>query len=453
MLPTEHSLTALTDYVRATDAHARHRLPLLEHAERVLSGDEPASDCQRRDLAGRLERWRYQQLNERGGALTADDRRLCDALDLAANELAGRAPRAPRATRDAVRDPSLDGDPLAEAVDWLDSGAGNDELAQRAAEWTDERFSDVSHAHRRLGARRRMLLYAPLYLSSHCVNHCAYCGFRYPQPIRRRHLTLDEALHEAGVLQRRGFRHILLVAGDFPRLTTPDYFVAIASALSARGFDPAVEIAPQPTEVYAQLVAAGACGVTLYQETYDTALYARYHPRGSKTSFDWRIEGLERAAEAGMGRLGLGVLLGLADPRADLIAMMRHAAYLRSRFPDRTLAFSLPRIREAPEGFEAHCAVDDELFVRLYCVLRIAFPDAELVLSTRETASLRNRLARICITQMSAGSCTVPGGYQPSETEMRFGGQFPICDRRSPAQVAAWLEEAGFRLQWHLAGA
>jgi 2-iminoacetate synthase len=295
-----------------------------------------------------------------------------------------------------------------------------------------------------------MLLYAPLYLSNYCINHCVYCGFRHPNLVPRKHLSVAEAVREAEILMDRGFRHILVVAGDFPRMTTTEYYVSILRELRARGVTPAIEIAPQSTAAYAALVEAGAAGLTLYQETYNEALYALYHPRGSKTSYDWRLEGLERSAEVGMQRIGLGILLGLADPREDLLAMIRHACYLKARFPDRTLAFSLPRIHGAPAGFRVPFPVDDDTFLRMYCALRIAFPDAELVLSTREPAALRNRLAAICITQMSAGSCTAPGGYEESEGETRAGEQFPVCDQRTPAEVAACLDSAGFEPVWRL---
>jgi len=355
----------------------------------------------------------------------------------------------------------------------LDRDVSLEELAGRAAALTLEHF--VRPSHPAVGGmcdsrtppprstRRRMLLYAPLYLSSYCVNHCVYCGFRAPHNIPRRHLEHDEALRQAEILCGRGFRHVLLVAGDFPGLTTTEYYAGVIRALVERGISPAVEIAPQTTSSYAELAAAGACAITLYQETYNEELYALYHPRGSKASYDWRLEGVERAAEAGMERLGLGILLGLADPRADLLAMIRHAEYLQARFPDRTLAFSLPRIRQAPDDFRPPCPVDDETFIRLYCTLRVAFPRAELVLSTREAAPLRNRLATICITQLSAGSSTVPGGYEdsiaagghrPGTAAKRWsalvGGQFPVSDHRTPAEVAQWLEAAGFEVAWSL---
>ncbi len=338
-------------------------------------------------------------------------------------------------------------EPLARAAECLDPAISLDQLVRRATELTAEHFSPPSAAS---AAGRRMLLYAPLYLSSHCVNHCVYCGFRSPESIQRKHLSADEALQQADILQGRGFQHILLVAGDFPRLTTTDYFVEIARALVERGVRPAVEIAPQTTAAYTEMADAGVCGVTLYQETYNEQLYGRYHPRGSKAAYDWRFEGLHRAARAGIGRLGLGVLLGLADPREDLTAMLGHAGQLQSQFPGHTFAFSLPRIHEAPAGFKTPYSIDDETFVRLYCTLRIAFPLAELVLSTRESATLRNRLAEICITQLSAGSSTVPGGYEDGPGQS-YGAQFPVTDRRSAAEMSEWLRDAGFSIAWNVA--
>ena len=151
-----------------------------------------------------------------------------------------------------------------------------------------------------------------------------------------------------------------------------------------------------------------------------------------------------------MPRLGMGVLLGLADPRADLTAMIRHAHYLQERFPDRTLAFSLPRIHQAPPGFEIRYPVDDDLFVRMYCALRAAFPAAELVLSTREPPALRDRMMRICITQVSAGSSTAPGGYHRCEAEPPTDGQFPITDHRTLPQVLGAIRQADLEPVWDL---
>jgi 2-iminoacetate synthase len=340
-----------------------------------------------------------------------------------------------------------------EALAALDSAAPPAELLQRAQQLTDQRFPACAGSETRAQreappARRRMLLYAPLYVSSECVNFCTYCGFRYPQQIARKHLGVDEVVEQARILRGRGFRHVLIVGGEFPSRTTTAYYREVLAALVQEGLVPSIEIAPQTTDSYAQLVAAGAYGLTLYQETYDEQLYAHYHVRGPKASYHWRLESPERAAEAGIARIGLGVLLGLADARQDVVALLRHAAYLQRRFPDRTLAFSLPRIHETPPEFQVPFPVSDDDFIRLYCALRIAFPAAELVLSTREPAALRNRLAGICITQMSAGSSTAPGGYQTSSEHL--GEQFPVVDQRPPDEVAAWLEGHGFQVAWTL---
>ncbi len=296
-----------------------------------------------------------------------------------------------------------------------------------------------------------MMLYAPLYLSSYCINHCLYCAFRFPHALERKHLGEREVLEQAEILRQRGFHHILLVASDFPRLTSTSYIAGMVRVLAGRGFSVAVEIAAQSTASYRQLVHAGACGVTLYQETYQEDQYARYHPLGTKTWFDWRLEAPERAAEAGISRLGLGILLGLSEPLADLRALIAHGRYLLDRFPHVKLAFSLPRIHEAPDGFAPPQPVDDTTFIRLYCALRLAFPSAGLVLSTREPPSLRDRLARICITQMSAGSCTSPGGYDAAPTDQAERWQFPVADHRSPAEVAQSLCRAGFEVCWDFA--
>jgi 2-iminoacetate synthase len=292
-----------------------------------------------------------------------------------------------------------------------------------------------------------MLLYAPLYVSNYCINHCTYCGFRHPNSIERIHLDLGEVVAQARILESWGMRQVLMVAGDYPKLDSPDYLCAIVKHLTARGLRVSIEIAPQSTGVYAALVGAGASGLTLYQETYDEEAYSRFHPRGTKTWFDWRLEAPDRAAEAGMPRLGLGILLGLADPRADLVNLINHGRYLEERFGDVVLAFSLPRIHEAPAGFVPPHPVDDDTFVRMYCALRLNFPRAHLVLSTRESPALRSRLALSCITQMSAGSSTAPGGYEHAGDDP-CRQQFPVADHRSPAEVVNWLEAHNFAVCW-----
>lgn len=437
------TLHTYADWIRSTDDHADYHLALLERVDQALAADAGGSASGA--LLDKLERWRYQHLQEHADSLSARNESFLDALDLLTNRLALRPDRSPRCTQRALGECSRDDDSIREAREVLDGSYPLDRLASRAAALTDAHFSGpvAGPPGATPAVRRRMLLYAPLYVSSHCVNFCTYCGFRYPLDIDRRHLSIDEAVGQVRVLRRRGFGHVLVVGGDYPQLTTTGYYCGILQALVAEGAVPGIEIAPQGTEAYAQLLRAGACGVTLYQETYDPRLYAAYHVRGPKANYHWRLESLDRAAEAGLPRLGLGVLLGLGEAHSEVLAMIRHGAYLAERFPDRTLAFSLPRIHDAPEGFRVAHPASDEQLVRLYCALRIAFPRAELVLSTRERPALRNRLAEICITQMSAGSSTAPGGY---ESSMAAGEQFPIADHRSVEEVAEWLEQSGFRV-------
>ena len=454
-------------WIESHDEHASAHLPLLEQAAVALEAasweaadpkaGQAATLVRDRVLADRLERWRYNILKRYGGKLHPTDQRLVDALDLGARKLAGgpfadgslglRSPR--KALKESTRADLPADRPLGchEIFQGIGSEAQRCELVRKATELTDEHHSVMTASG---GSKRTIFLYTPLYLSNHCVNFCDYCWFRYPQPLQRSHLDLAQVLEQAQVLRDRGMRHLLLVAGDYPKLVTPDYLSDIISALVERDCSVAVEIAPQSTECYSRLAEAGACGVTLYQETYNEPLYVRVHSRGTKSSFDWRLEGLDRAAEAGMRHLGMGVLLGLGDPMKELACTIRHGRYLQKRFPGIRLSFGLPRLHDVPTGFEVSHQVDDTTFALLYCLLRIAFPTAHLVLSTRETESLRHALSGECITQISAGSSTSPGGYTQSEAEKQQSEQFPISDERSPAEVARQLEGDGFQVQWRL---
>ncbi|TWT76352.1 2-iminoacetate synthase [Planctomycetes bacterium CA13] len=440
---TPTNLTHSIEWIKKTDHHAEHRLDLIEKVEAMLDGDASAAD--RNGLAEQLDRWRYQLRNEHRGKLSKQDQALVDELDLHANQLRDGKARSPRQPLKAIRGTLLDSPAIASLSAWFDSDYPLVQLTAEAKRITDEHFT-VSEAENS-EAKRRMVVYAPVYVSSQCVNHCTYCGFRYPMQINRTHLELDQVVQQSQILKRRGFEHQLIVAGDYPSRTSTGYFCELINGLDQDGLQVGIEIAAQSTQSYAAMVEAGAKSVTLYQETYDEAVYETVHIRGPKASFHWRLEAPERAAEAGISRVGVGVLLGLADPVKDVTAMLRHAAYLKDRFPDLKLAISLPRIHEAPDNFSIPYKISDEMLVRMYCICRLAFPDAELVLSTREPAKLRGELARICITQMSAGSSTAPGGYSEQE-EACLGEQFPVTDERSVDEVVQWLTDEGFKVMW-----
>ena len=308
-----------------------------------------------------------------------------------------------------------------------------EERAQRARRLTVQRFG------------RTILLYAPLYLSNECSNGCRYCGFNASNKVPRRTLTLEEAETEARVLHEEGFRHLLLVTGELPKAVDNDALAATARRLRPLFSSIAIEVYPMEEAGYRQMVEAGVDGLTIYQETYDRELYAEMHPFGRKRDFDWRLLAPERGGAAGLRRIGLGALLGLGAFRAEAFFVGLHALHLSRHFWRSHVSVSFPRMRPADGGFAPLNPVSDPHFVQLICALRLLLPDAGLVMSTRESAKLRDHLLPLGITQMSAGSCTSPGGYADGD---RSTEQFAIDDDRTPAEVCAILRERGYDPVW-----
>jgi 2-iminoacetate synthase len=197
---------------------------------------------------------------------------------------------------------------------------------------------------------------------------------------------------------------------------------------------------------YRKLVEAGCDGVTLYQETYDRSLYSEFHPYGPKASYSNRLAFQENSAKAGMRRLGLGALLGLHDWRYETMAMAIHGRYLMQKYWQSRLAFSFPRMRPAAEvDRDKFKFVSDTELVQMLVSLRLCFPDAALVISTREPEYMRNNLIHLGITQISAGSKTNPGGYSEEEDST---SQFDISDSRSADEIAAYLDKHGYEPVW-----
>ncbi len=315
-----------------------------------------------------------------------------------------------------------------------------------------------------------MRLFAPLYLSNECVNICKYCGFSRDNPIWRVTLTPDQVQTEADHLHAQGFRSILLVAGEHPKFVGKDYLAECVRRLRPRIPSVSIEVAPMEQEEYAPIVAAGADGVVVYQETYDREAYGALHTAGPKRDFDWRLDAPERGHAAGFRRLGIGALLGLAPWRAEALALAQHMAHLLRVCWKSQLTVSLPRLRPAAGGFEPTHPINDRDFTQLICALRVTFPTIGIVLSTRESAALRDGLAPLGITHMSAGSHTEPGGYTGAGAEQvhqtqrgkivpatESGNnsapatateQFGIADHRSPKVVAVMLRARDLEPIW-----
>ena len=306
-------------------------------------------------------------------------------------------------------------------------------LAARAQRITRERFGRI------------VRLYAPIYVSNECTNRCAYCGFNRGNEVHRVTLTPEEVLEEARALWREGFRDILLVSGEAPHKAPLSQLVETAYLLSRDFPSISVEIYPLEREGYASLGRAGVEGVTVFQETYDPELYAKFHLGGKKRDYNYRLATPDRIGAAGMRKIGLGALLGLGLWRFEAISLALHALYLQKTYWQTNISISFPRIREASGGFTPPSPVSDREMAQLAFALRVLIPDVGLTLSTRETPAFRDGITPICFTATSAGSKTEPGGYtRPGEATE----QFAIEDSRTPGEVAEAIKAMGLEPVW-----
>jgi 2-iminoacetate synthase len=292
-----------------------------------------------------------------------------------------------------------------------------------------------------------MHLFAPLYLSNECVSECTYCGFQvWNRDIVRRTLTPAEVGAQTRYLKALGFRHVLLVAGEHPKHVSVPYVTECIKATAAEVPHVSIEVQAWDEESYQRFVHAGCDGVVLYQETYDPRVYPDYHLKGNKRFFGWRLGAPERAERAGMRRLGIGTLIGLNENwRWEVLALVLHARFLMRDHWRSDLTVALPRLEPAA-GFDSPPNVlTDAEFTLALCALRLALPDAGIVLSTRERPIMRDGLMNLGVTHMSAGSRTEPGGYrEPGAAEE----QFEISDARTADQVVAALRSSGYDPIW-----
>jgi len=290
---------------------------------------------------------------------------------------------------------------------------------------------------------RTIQMFIPLYISNHCNNGCAYCGFNRKNPILRRKLSLAEIETEARAIAKTGMQHILFLTGEAPHMTPMSYLLDVAQLLKRHFASVAIEIYPLEVEAYRQLNAAGVDSMTIFQETYDQDVYKRVHLAGKKMDYHWRLDAPERAAKGGMRVVNLGALLGLCEPRRDMFFTGLHARYLENTYIDTEIAISLPRFNTAEGDFQPDYLVDDKTFVQFMTALRIFLPRSGLTISTRENAAFRDRILPLGATRYSAGSSTGVGGY----TKIPDGQtpQFEITDARSVAEVADAILAHGYQ--------
>jgi 2-iminoacetate synthase len=307
-----------------------------------------------------------------------------------------------------------------------------EEMAQISHRLTVERFG------------RTMQLYAPLYLTNVCANICTYCGFSAQNRIARKALNDTDILAEADVLARRGFEHVLLVAGESRRYGTA-YLQHALRLLRSRFSSLSLEVQPLDEADYATLAGDGLSAVLVYQETYDPAVYPLHHLKGPKADMRYRLETPDRVGCAGVKKIGLGALYGLSDWRAESWFVGLHLRYLEKNFWRTRCSISFPRLRPHEGGDIAVAPFGERDLVQAVCAFRLFSREVELSLSTRERAAFRDQAFRLGFTSMSAGSKTNPGGYASAPDSLE---QFAIDDNRSPEEAAAFLRAHGYEPVW-----
>lgn len=308
-------------------------------------------------------------------------------------------------------------------------------MARLSRHYTEERFG------------KTISLFIPLYLTNSCTNSCVYCGFHIQNPMPRTILSPTEIEQEYRAIKQLGpFENLLLVTGENPVVAGVDYIARALDLAKPYFSNLKIEVMPLKTEEYAELITHGLNGVICFQETYNRARYNIYHPRGMKSKFEWRLNAPDRMGEAGVHSIGMGALIGLEDWRTDVTMMAHHLRYLQKRYWKTKYSVNFPRMRPAEnEGFQPNVVMSDKELAQLTFAMRIFDHDVDISYSTREAAMLRDNMATLGVTTMSAASRTEPGGYYTYPEALE---QFDVCDSRSAAEVEAALRNVGREPVW-----
>lgn len=309
-----------------------------------------------------------------------------------------------------------------------------EQMAAMSRRFTQERFGNI------------VSLYIPMYVSNECTNKCVYCGFNHDNAFTRTTLTEDEVRRECEAIKKLGpFENLLLVSGEYPSHTGVDYMERMLRVCRPYFHNLTIEVQPLRASEYYRLSQAGLNGVTCFQETYHREAYKKYHPRGMKSHFDWRLNGFDRMGEAGLHKIGMGALLGLEDWRGDAVMLARHLRYLQGKYWRTKFSVNFPRMCPSESGFKPKSIIDDRHLALLTFAFRIFDHDVDISYSTRERPEFRDHMASLGVTSMSAGSQTEPGGYAVSSQALE---QFEVTDSRTPAEVVAAIVRAGRQPVW-----
>ncbi len=309
-----------------------------------------------------------------------------------------------------------------------------EQMAQLSNKITQKRFG------------KTIQLYIPLYVSNYCENHCVYCGFNQNNKSKRILLNEDEILNEIKVLKSYGYEHVLIVSGEAKNKAGIEYFERIVKLIKPYFSLISFEVQPLETDEYKTLINNGLNTVYIYQETYNKETYPKYHLKGKKTDFDYRLETPDRLGEAGVRKIGIGNLIGLEDWRTEAFFTALHLSYLEKTYWRTKYSISFPRLRPC-EGdvFQPNFPMNDKELVQTICAYRIFNEEVELSISVRESKKFRDNIIKLGITSMSAGSKTEPGGYSLNNNALE---QFEVHDSRTPKEIEAMIKSQGYEAVW-----
>ena len=299
----------------------------------------------------------------------------------------------------------------------------------------------------------RIVMFAPLYLSNYCVNGCVYCPYHYNNKhIARKKLSQEDIVREVTALQDMGHKRLAIEAGEDPVNNPIEYILeCINTIYSIKHKNGAirrvnVNIAATTVENYRKLKEAGIGTYILFQETYHKESYEKLHPTGPKHNYDYHTEAMDRAMEGGIDDVGLGVLFGLELYKYEFCGLLMHAEHLEAYKGVGPHTISVPRIKHAddidPDAFDN--GIDDETFAKLCALIRISVPYTGMIISTRESKAVREKVIRLGVSQISGASRTSVGGYYEPEPEDENSAQFDVSDNRTLDEVVRWLMEMGY---------
>jgi 2-iminoacetate synthase len=298
---------------------------------------------------------------------------------------------------------------------------------------------------------KRVVMFAPLYVSDYCVNNCVYCGYQRCNEFGRRKLTMEEVREEVKILEKMGHKRLALELGEDPVNAPIEYVLECLDTIYKTQNENGeirrvnVNIAATTVENYKKLNEAKIGTYILFQETYHKPTYEKMHPKSIKGDYNYHLTAFDRAMEAGVDDVGAGVLFGLADPKFEVIGLMMHNKHLEEKFGVGFHTISMPRLKPAKgmtlEQFPH--IVDDDMFKKLVAIVRIAVPFTGIIMSTRETAEMRRELLKCGVSQLSAGSSTGVGGYKDRE-EGKEVSQFKTSDERTPLEVLKGVLDDGY---------